>query len=224
MIRSRQKEVRRQSILDAAEALIRDTGTTSFSMLVLAERAGFSPATPYNIFGTKDSILYALLNRSIDSISMRFAQVPGNIGPFEIVLSAADGAARFFISDPAYYRPLFQHLVGVRDALHRPAFMERSFQYWQGALARLRTDGILADDRTRDVLARSMMIYFLGSLDLWTQDELRDDAFRTQIMHGVASLLSAIATPAARPLIRAIVEEAVMSAQWPVVFRQIEDD
>lgn len=52
-------------VLNAAEALVRKTGDTDFSMLTLASKAKVSPATPYNLFGSKGSILYTLLNRSL---------------------------------------------------------------------------------------------------------------------------------------------------------------
>jgi AcrR family transcriptional regulator len=221
MIRSRQKEVRRHSILDAAETLIRETGGTDFSMLTLAERSGLSPATPYNIFGSKNSILYALLNRSLDNISTRFAQSSGSVGPYDFALTAADAAARFFVLDPGYYRPLYSHLIGRHNSENRPAFMERSFQYWRDATARLRSEGVLADDRAHDILARSMMVFFLGSLDLWTQAELADDDFVTQITYAVGSLLSAIDMPVERPVLSDAIAKALDGTRWPFDFRPL---
>jgi hypothetical protein len=97
--------------------------------------------------------------------------------------------------------------------------MERSFQYWRGALMQLRVEGLLADARAHDVLARSMMIYFLGGLNMWTLEELSDEAFRAHIMHGIASLLSALDIPAARSRVKATVADAVAAMQWPFDFR-----
>lgn len=193
MVRSRQKEMRRQSILDAAEGLIRETRSTDFSMLVLAERAGTSPATPYNAFGGKSSILYALLVKSLDAIFLDFDKITKTMGPYDIVLFAARAAADFFIADPDYYRPLYLYLIGVSDRVYRPAYLDRALGYWRGALTPLCRDASPRDDVERDAIARSMMILFLGALDLWVQQELDNDEFRAQIMYGVSAILSGLA-------------------------------
>jgi AcrR family transcriptional regulator len=39
-----------------------------FSMLTLAGRAEVSPATPYNLFGSKPQLLSALFNRSLAAL------------------------------------------------------------------------------------------------------------------------------------------------------------
>ena len=43
---SEARAARQRHIVDAAHALIRETGGAGFSMLQLAKRAGVSPATP----------------------------------------------------------------------------------------------------------------------------------------------------------------------------------
>ena len=68
-LRARQIDARRHRILDAAALLIRQTGGTDFSMRSLAEAAETAPATPYNLFTSKDGLLYALLSRSLDDIT-----------------------------------------------------------------------------------------------------------------------------------------------------------
>src|SRR5271168_2287443 len=47
------KRERRRRIIEAARALIRETGNAGLSMRALAARAGVSLATPYNLFGSK---------------------------------------------------------------------------------------------------------------------------------------------------------------------------
>jgi AcrR family transcriptional regulator len=207
-MKSLSQRVRRQAILDAAELLVRDTGATDFPMLTLAKRAGVSPATPYNVFGTKASILYVLLNQSLDSIFTGFEQATKDMGPFEVVLAAADRAASFFLLDPDFYRPLYHHLVGVRDPVHRPAYMDRALEFWRSALAGLCEQGYLSGDRERDALARAIMITFVGTLDLWVQSELSSKEFHAHIVHGVSSLLFRSADAKARRFL----EKAVRSA------------
>jgi AcrR family transcriptional regulator len=59
---------RREQILDAARRLIRATGGTDFPMRRLAEEAEVSLVTPYNLFGSKSGVLYALLSDSLERL------------------------------------------------------------------------------------------------------------------------------------------------------------
>ena len=55
------REARRRHLVDAAASLVRVDGGTGFSMLQLAGRAGVSPATPYNLIGSKSELLRLLV-------------------------------------------------------------------------------------------------------------------------------------------------------------------
>jgi len=194
MSREIQKEDRKRRILDAAEALIRKTGTTEFSMALLAERASLSGPTPYNLFGSKGGILYALLNRSVDGLFSDIARGRGKSSdPVEMVLHAAQTAGDEFASDPRFYRPLYQFLLGIHDPVHRPAYMDRALFYWKQALLHLAEAGQLPDVIPHDQLARMMVVNTLGALDLWVQSELDDDQLRAQVLYGTAVLLYSVA-------------------------------
>src|SRR5665213_3648607 len=114
MSREKQMAERRRRILDAAEALIRQAGGTGFPMLALSERAEVSPTTPYNLFGSKAGVLYALLNSTMDQIDERTQRFSSS-NPIERALEAAESAADFFARDPEFFRSLYLFLLGVRD-------------------------------------------------------------------------------------------------------------
>ena len=212
MSREIQKEDRKRRILDAAEALIRKTGTTDFSMAVLAERAGLSGPTPYNLFGSKGGILYALLNRSVDALFSDIARFRGSADPVERVLHAAQMAGDEFASDPVFYRPLYQFLIGIHDPVHRPAYMDRALFYWKQALLHLAQAGQLPAVISHDQLSRMMVVNTLGAIDLWVQSELDDDQFRAQVLYGSAVLLFSVATDEQRD---------ALSARMRVLERQL---
>lgn len=189
MQREQQKESRRQRILDAAEALIRESGSTDFSMLVLAERAGLSPATPYNLMGSKTAILYALLNRAMDQVATSGQRARRSSDPYRQVLQGAASVAAVFAADPLFYRPLYRFLLGVSDPVHRPAYMDRGLEYWKQTLSGLDQAQRLPPEIDRDELARELEIHFVGVLDLWAQEELDAEQFRAQTVYGVALML-----------------------------------
>jgi AcrR family transcriptional regulator len=198
-LRERQMAARRGRILDAAALLIRKTGGTEFTMVNVADKAEVSPATPYNLFGSKSGVLYALLNRSLDEVFARALRFTAS--PIEHPVEAADIAAQIFARDPVFYRPLFLVLLGVRDEVHRPRFMERSLEYWKRSLEGL-IEADLLDDADREDLSRALLVHFAGVLELWIHGDLDDAGFRAQISYGTGLHLIAFADGAALAKLR----------------------
>jgi len=63
------KAERRRRIIAAARDLIRETGNAGLSMRALAQRAGVSLATPYNLLGSKRAIFDLLTD---DAVTAKF--------------------------------------------------------------------------------------------------------------------------------------------------------
>jgi AcrR family transcriptional regulator len=196
-LREKQTLARRERILAAARALIRRSGGTAFSMKALAEAAEVSLATPYNLFGSKGGVLYALLNDSLDRVD---DAIHGSTSkePMERVLEVAGLAASVYANDASFYRPLMQFLLGVRDLSHRPRFLQRSVALWDRTVQAASRHGVLAPSTDGGLLARQLMINFAGVLELWIHEELDDQGLRDQILYGSTLLLLGSARPAAR--------------------------
>jgi len=196
-LRSRQLDARRHRILDAAALLIRQTGGTDFSMRSLAEAAETSPATPYNLFTSKEGLLYALLSRSLDEITDQGLDFSAH-DPLERALEAAMKAADIFLRDPGFMRPLYQFLLGVVDPIHRPRFIERSLGYWRAALASAEAGHLLDGTVDRQSLEYALMAQFMGVLDFWIHDDIDADGFRARVLTGTVLLLLPLADEAQR--------------------------
>lgn len=188
-----QKQIRRERHLEAAASLIRTSGGTDFSMLALAEEAGVSPATPYNLFGSKVGVLWALLNYSLDRVLDQLSLLREPSDPFERVVQAAALGAEVFTAESDFYRPLYRFLLGCGDPVHRPQFMDRALAYWMNATELLNQRGYLQAPIDQVEMSREMEIHFLGVLDMWVQQELDDDEFQAQIVYGSALMLLAVA-------------------------------
>ncbi|EQB01089.1 short-chain dehydrogenase [Sphingobium baderi LL03] len=177
---------RRHRILDAAERLIRKTGGTDFSVRTLASVAEVAPATPFNLFSSKEALLYALLSRSLDTIISEGLKFKSPNRLFHIV-EAATNAVDMFARDPEFMRPLYRVLLGVSDDVHRPRFMERSIGYWKTAVATIPDQKLLSTERQRNFLTAAIQAQFLGLLEFWVHQEFDDDTFRQHSVYGVLS-------------------------------------
>lgn len=182
-IRQKQVAARKGQILDTADALVRQTGNADFSMRVLADQAGVSLATPYNLFGSKEALLYELLARAINHL---IASVPvdNSDDPIEQVVQAAERAANIILADPQLLRPLYQFLLGVPDVMSRPQLMKTSLKFWRSTLNEAVDAGILRDDADCTTLAFSLMAHFIGFLELWVHSDIGDREFAARVVHG----------------------------------------
>lgn len=198
-IRDQQKEARRLAILSAAEALIRERGDVHFSMLELATGAGVSLATPYNLFGTKSAILYALLNQSADRIFTNAEPDPKG-GLAAQTLASAASLAEVLSGDPAFYRPLYAFLMGVPNAMWRPAFTARSRQYWARPFAE--ADDFLVMPVSTDIVTDLLVVQALGCVEMWVHREIDDLSLGIELRRACAAVLLGLVAEPEQPLLR----------------------
>lgn len=219
-IRERGLHERRVRILDATEALIRETGNTDFTVAALAERAVLSGPTPYNLFGSKSAILYALLNRSLDPVIAGETRIGTERDPIARVLAAAHLGVDAFVGDPGFYRPLYQFLLGVGDAVQRPEFLERALQFWRHSLSALVESGQLPLANGGDGLARMLVMNFMAALEFWVHNELDHEQFRAQVLYGTAMLLLGFASDRQRATL--LRQMRALERQLPRAFKQAD--
>ncbi len=213
-LREKQMKERRTRILNAAERLIRKSGSTDFSVRALAVAAEVSPVTPFNLFGSKEGLLYALLSRSLDrffSKGLTFKSPDPNYH----VVEAAEIAVEIFVNDPKFLRPLYQVLLGVSHAEHRPKFMERTFSYWNTALLTIPGIAKSHDEAQLNVLTHALMAHFIGLMELWIHKDFDDESFRIHVICGFILIVLSVVGKKNLPAMRAYLDDA--QAKLPVI-------
>ena len=224
MLREQQREERRQRILDVTEALIRETNGTDFAMVQVARRARMSEPTPYNLFGSKGAILYTLLNRAMDELTLG-EQAYGAVDEAALhPVMAMRHAADFFIRDPVLFRPLFKYQLGEYARTERPAYMDRALGYWRTSLDGLVAAGVLASGPggfSRDDIAIPLLAQSVGLLDLWVQDEFTDDEFRARMTFSAALIVHPVVDGPSRAQLDRAIREAKSNLLLEFSFQNI---
>lgn len=185
-----QKQVRRDAIIGAAESLIRERGDIGFSMLDLAQKAEVSPATPYNLFGTKSAILYALLNRSADRM-FDAAEPPRGSDPVKRALGAARALAEVLASDPNFYRPLYSFLMGVPDDRSRPGFIARARAYWAAPFEQPSDQAAWPVDSR--IMGDLLIVQALGCVEMWVHRDLDGAGLAVELHRSCSAALLGLA-------------------------------
>lgn len=196
------KAERRVRIIHAARSLIRETGRTGLSMRALAARAGVSLATPYNLLGSKEGILKALLEADLREFRGTLA-APGPDDPIDRIFDAIAEAARLYSCDEGFYRTLFLALFEPENAELREFYGPGRQHFWAELLLEAAQAGLLADWVDIAALARNIRYIIAGVVHRWATSGGGSGWIEGEIGYGVSLLLCAAATPTAMGRVQA---------------------
>ncbi|MCP5182126.1 MAG: TetR/AcrR family transcriptional regulator [Pseudomonadales bacterium] len=191
--REEAKDLRRQRIIEAARALIRDTAETGFSMRQLARDAGVSLVTPYNLFGSKLAILQVLLDEDLADYATELNR--SRRDPLNRIFEAVTLGRVYFERDEAYYRAVMSAVHAEPATGFRSVFRAPRRALW-ARLVRAAVEGGYIDpscpvEVTADLLAG---IYFQNIQD-WAHGEMPLEEVEARALHGFAQVLLASVTP-----------------------------
>jgi AcrR family transcriptional regulator len=200
-VRELQKNTRRRAILDAARSLILEGKDRDFSMLTLAEKAGVSLVTPYNLFGSKSSILLEIVR---EDIFARIASVEvlasDSLAGWVAALSATLG--RVYYQNRHFYRRMIVTLVQQQNADSQREALEFSYRTFENALSGLQERGTLPATVPAAVLARQFAHSVSGSLQQRLMQRGTEEMLRREIELGLLFLLAGVCADADRLVLR----------------------
>lgn len=176
--------------------MIRETGSTGLSMRALAARAGFSLATPYNLFGSRGAVILAVLE-DVREYQARFARFRG-VDPVEQIFAAVDMAVEYYLADPPFYKTLWREVFAasgeVRTALYNP----QRAAFWQHMVDEACTADAIRSDVNPQLLLQQLDHQFRSVMLDWVAGDLAPDALGPTIRLGYALILAGAANEEAR--------------------------
>jgi AcrR family transcriptional regulator len=128
----------KQSLLDAAVALIGEVGPQAFTLREVARRAGVSHNAPYRHFRDKDDLLAAVAAQGFDglTVEMKKAMAKGRTATERLSL-AGRGYVQFALQSPQHISVMFETPVPSDKAA------QRAFQTLLDAIAAVQAEGDL---------------------------------------------------------------------------------
>jgi len=104
------------AILDAAARVFAEKGYERATMADVARAAGFAKASAYHYFDSKEALLYALLDRSLDALLGAVTRAdPGPAAaPDERLARVVEAYVRAFLDRVSVATPLLLHLERLR--------------------------------------------------------------------------------------------------------------
>jgi AcrR family transcriptional regulator len=194
-LRERNKAKRRDAVLDAALELLDQSGSEAPTTEQIAERAEVSVATVYNLVGTREQLLVALVDRLISMAASSAGDRPSDalVALRDRMTATVDLLAS---RSNAHRKVVLQLTAAATPDLHTRLSPSILFA---DAIRRAQDDRVIRDDLDADALGLQVYLSFNGALLRWAAGALTDEGLKTAVLHGLEVVLAASATTRHRP-------------------------
>jgi AcrR family transcriptional regulator len=204
--RERGKERRRRRILDAAAQLVESDGLDSLTMRRLSETAGVSYATVYNLIGSKEDVLVALLRTGLEDLGAQLAAVASR-DPLDRARALVAGVVNHFVARPALYRSLIQAVHDPAAGTRGVPIRRRTIALYEASIRDAIDQGLLRDDLDPHVLGLHVTLAVNGVIRRWAAGEMNAAGFRAEADYALRVSLLSVATPPTRTKLLAELRE-----------------
>ena len=188
------KKERRTRIVNAAYDLLREAGVDALSVIKVAERARVSPATVYNLFGTKGAILAQVFDQDLKA----FTTVVGRAraaDALDHIFKAISIAAGLYKEDPGFYRAIMHMRPNQADPDLYAAMRAPRIEFWRGMIQKAGEEGLLRRDANSGILSVLATQIASGVLAEWVSGVISADQLERETSYGFAVILMQYATP-----------------------------
>ena len=197
--REQAKNQRRDDILEAARRLIRQSRDFSFSMRALAEEAGVSIATPYNLFGSKQAILLAVLDADLAHYQAALGALKADA--IDVLFEAVTLMTEHLTGEPDFYRSVLAGLSKEGGPRFRMMVSGPRYLMWKRLLGQAAEAGLIRHDLDPDAFAVTLSQLIFANVIEWAQGTLTPAEMDARIRYGLALALLAVATDRSRKLL-----------------------
>lgn len=199
-LRERHKQQRRERILDAIRALVRESPNKTPTVERIAEVADLAPATVFNLIGPREQQWAALCDALLGELDACLAPAARE-DPREQARRIVGDAAELFIADAAVFRRLVNSWPRSGTLLQ-----ENPIPQLRAALRRGQDLGMLRPDLHLDALVGHIATAAGGALRHWAAGQISDAAFRKRVRFAVDVVFAAGASDAAAAKLQAPLE------------------
>jgi AcrR family transcriptional regulator len=116
------------AIVQAARAVILESGSEHFSLREVARRSDYSPAGLYEYFSGKEDLLQAVADESLAQLHAALSYAARDLPPTERLIALGLAYVRFAHDNPQHFMLIFARLPSQRTSLQAPPLTTSPYQ------------------------------------------------------------------------------------------------
>lgn len=171
------------------------TGQPGFSMRALAEAAGVSIATPYNLFGSKQAVMYAVLDADLAQYQEHLENL--DTDELDVFFEAVSLAASLYSAEPGFYRAVLFAAYNDGGTEFRAMFSGPRHAMWRRLVNNAKAAGLLDEAVEANSFAINLGHIFFSCIIEWVNGLLTLEEMEARVQYGFAVTLRGMATPEA---------------------------
>lgn len=195
-------EDRRRRLVKAASELLAERDNGQFSMPDLAERAGVSLATPYNLFGSKAAVLAQVFERLVRGFHRDDNWMDG-LSASARIFGVIDRLAQAYEVQGRLFRNLWRALYGLDLTEHKQWNQSMSREIVRPLVASLSRDGLLSEEVPAAVIETTLIRIFDSNFELWAAQEWEVAELTRRLRQGFAVVFLGLVSAEERAILAA---------------------
>jgi len=199
------KAERRAAIVRATAALVERDGLAAATIRQIADDAGVSPATVYNLIGSRDDVFDALFDDLVGELDLD-PSAPV-VDPLAGLLGVGDAAVLFVVDGVALFRPLMADRT-VASAMRDGPRLEWGRRECTRLLRTAAEAGAVDDRSDLDHVGRLLVDGFVSNYVRWAIGELDDAAFGRRVRADSIVILGSVVTRKGRRILDQLTADA----------------
>lgn len=193
-VRESAKRERRQRILESAREILREAGHQGLSIRTLAERAKVTTPTIYNLIGSKQEVLLALAETTIQEPELAH-HVSTTVDPIAKAEEVINGAVAIYQSDEDHTRQLLLGLEAESLDDFDKALWHRGRKVAIEDCKRALDLGHLRGEVDSELLGNRFASGFQQAQKMWLRGEVDLESMRKEALISCFLILAADAKP-----------------------------
>ncbi|MFT7686393.1 MAG: AcrR family transcriptional regulator [Candidatus Azotimanducaceae bacterium] len=190
------KTLRRKRIVKAARLLMQNSGEPGFSMRALAIEARVSIATPYNLFGSKEKILFSVMEDDLEQYCSELGRQ--NTDELQVFFDAVTLTTKLYESESTFYRAILNTVYLDGTDKYLASYRGPQHIVWKNMVKKAVSAGYLMPEVEADAFAINLRHGFLAAILQWAKGDLSIKELETRAHYHVALSLAAMSMPEAR--------------------------
>jgi AcrR family transcriptional regulator len=173
---------------------MQETSQAGFSMRGLAEKAGVSIATPYNLFGSKQAVMFAVLDADLAQYQDQLERLKSD--EIDVFFKAVSLATSLYSAEPGFYRAVLFAAYNDGGTGFRAMFGGPRHAMWRRLVNNARDAGMLASEVEGNSFAINLGHIFFSCIMEWVNGLLSLEELEIRTHYGFAIALRGVSTPA----------------------------